>query len=166
MRIFTFDQKQTFAADRDTVFAFFSDATNLERLTPPWLRFHIVTEQPIVMRAGLLIDYRLRVHLVPLRWQSEITDWEPPFRFVDEQRKGPYRYWRHEHRFVECGEDGSGTAVYDQVRYAVRGGGLVNRLFVAPDIERIFAFRRDRLRELLGGPAACSRKVSPGGGGA
>jgi ligand-binding SRPBCC domain-containing protein len=124
------------------VFPFFADPRNLEALTPPWLRFEITTPSPIEMRAGTLIDYRLRVHGVPLRWRSEITAWDPPHRFVDEQRRGPYRTWRHEHRFSA---DGGGTLVEDDVTYAVRGGGLVDRLFVRRDLDRIFAFRRGAL---------------------
>jgi ligand-binding SRPBCC domain-containing protein len=98
------------------------------------------------MRPGALIDYRIRVRGVPMRWRSEITAWEPPFRFVDEQRRGPYRLWVHEHRFTPWG---SGTLVSDRVRYAVWGGALVRRLLVAPDLQRIFEYRQDRMRHLL-----------------
>src|SRR5438874_874131 len=112
---------------RDELFPFFADAGNLEALTPPWMHFKIVTAKPITMRVGAEIDYRLRMHGVPMRWRSEITTWEPPNRFADEQRRGPYRCWKHEHRFVEV--DG-GTVAIDRVRYAVPGGALVNWLFV------------------------------------
>jgi ligand-binding SRPBCC domain-containing protein len=128
------------------VFPFFADARNLEALTPPWLRFQILTESPIEMRAGAFIDYRLRVHGVPLRWRSEITAWDPPHLFVDEQRRGPYRLWRHTHRFAA---DGDATLVEDEVEYAVLGGPLVDRLFVRRDLDRIFAFRREALRALF-----------------
>jgi ligand-binding SRPBCC domain-containing protein len=124
------------------VFPFFADARNLEALTPPFLRFEVLTPGAIQMRAGALIDYRLRVHGLPLRWQSEITAWEPPHRFVDEQRRGPYRAWRHEHRFAA--EEG-GTRVEEEVSYAVLGGALVDALFVKRDLQRIFAFRREAL---------------------
>jgi ligand-binding SRPBCC domain-containing protein len=124
------------------VFPFFADARNLEALTPPWLRFEVETPAPVAMRAGALIDYRLRVHGLPLRWRSEITAWDPPHLFVDEQRRGPYRAWRHEHRFTAQGE---GTLVEDAVTYAVRGGALVDALFVRRDLDRIFAFRRQAL---------------------
>jgi ligand-binding SRPBCC domain-containing protein len=124
------------------VFPFFADARNLEALTPPWLRFEIVSPGAVEMRVGALIDYRLRVHGLPLRWQSEITAWDPPHRFVDEQRRGPYRTWRHEHRFTA---DGDGTLVEDDVTYAAPGGALVERLFVGRDLARIFAFRREAL---------------------
>jgi ligand-binding SRPBCC domain-containing protein len=135
-------------APLDEVFPFFADPRNLEALTPPWLRFEIRTPSPIEMRAGTLIDYRLRVHGLPLRWRSEITTWDPPHLFVDEQRRGPYRFWRHEHRFAV---DGAGTLVEDDVTYAVLGGPLVERLFVRRDLDRIFRFRLDVLRERFGG---------------
>ena len=83
------------------VFHFFSDAENLEKITPPWLKFWIVSPRPIEMQTGTLIDYKLRLKELPLRWQSEISVWDPPYCFVDEQRKGPYRVWKHEHRFEE-----------------------------------------------------------------
>lgn len=132
---------------RSEVFPFFAAAENLEAITPPWLNFRILESTPPVMGRGTLIDYRLRIRGVPLRWQSEITAWEPPHRFVDEQRKGPYRTWIHEHRFEE--RDG-GTLVLDTVRYAVPGGRFVDRLFVRRDVEAIFAYRRKQLLERFG----------------
>ena len=129
------------------VFPFFADAANLQRITPPWLRFEVVTPPPVDMGVGTLIDYRLRVRGLPIRWRSEITGWDPPRRFVDEQRRGPYRLWVHEHTFEDV--DG-GTLVGDTVDYAVRFGVLVQRFLVAPDLRRIFAYRKQRLPELLG----------------
>ncbi|MCY4653523.1 MAG: SRPBCC family protein [Dehalococcoidia bacterium] len=131
----------------DEVFEFFSDAYNLETLMPPILRFEVLTPAPIRMAAGTLIDYKLRLRGLPVRWQSEITVWEPPRRFVDEQRRGPYSMWVHEHTFEE--KDG-GTLAKDNVNYAVPGGALVNRLFVARDVRRIFEYRTERLLEALG----------------
>ena len=140
------------AAPLQEVFAFFADARNLEVLTPEWLRFRVMTEPPPAMAAGVRIDYRLRLRGVPVRWQSEITAWEPPFRFVDEQRRGPYRVWIHEHRFaVERGPGGTEVVVAtDKVRYAAPGGRLVNRLLVAADLRRIFTYRSERLYERFG----------------
>lgn len=129
------------------IFPFFADAANLERLTPPWLNFRILSPPPIPMGAGTLIDYRIVIHGIPLRWQSEITVWEPPHLFVDEQRRGPYRIWRHEHTFLE--RDG-GTMINDRVRYAVLFDPMVHCWLVRPDIERIFDFRTKRMRELFG----------------
>jgi ligand-binding SRPBCC domain-containing protein len=110
------------------------------------LRFEILTPRPIEMKVGTRIDYRLRVLGLSVRWQSEITAWQPPHRFVDEQRRGPYRLWHHEHTFTE--QDG-GTLVGDHVQYAVLGGALVERLFVRRDITAIFAYRQQKLAALF-----------------
>jgi ligand-binding SRPBCC domain-containing protein len=148
MTVYRLDTDLWLPAPLDEVFPFFADAFNLERLTPPWLRFRVLTPAPIRMAAGARIDYRLAVRGVPLRWQSEITVWDPPRRFVDEQRRGPYRYWSHQHLFEA--RDG-GTRVTDEVRFASWGGAPVVRLLVAPDVRRIFAWRHERLRERFGG---------------
>jgi ligand-binding SRPBCC domain-containing protein len=137
---------------RGEVFAVCADAHNLEALTPPWLRFQIVTPDPISMQAGTRIAYRLRLHGLPLGWESAITVWQPPVCFVDEQRRGPYRHWRHEHTFWELG---GATAVRDQVDYAPRGGRLINRLFVALDLTAIFRYRQRRLAALFGSHSGC-----------
>ena len=130
----------------DEVFAFFADARNLQKITPPWLDFRITTPGEIDMREGAFIDYKLKVHGIPLRWRSEITVWEPPRRFVDTQLRGPYRLWNHEHRFEE--QDG-GTLVIDDVEYSVYGGELIRKLFVARDVEKIFDYRTDRMQEIF-----------------
>ncbi|MFN3407661.1 MAG: SRPBCC family protein [Limisphaerales bacterium] len=148
MKIFTFECEQWLARPVEAVFPFFADARNLQAITPPWLDFQVLTPDPIEMRAGTLIDYKLRVHGVPLRWRTLIREWEPPHRFVDEQLRGPYRQWIHEHTFAA--RDG-GTLARDVVRYAVPGGALVNRWFVRRDVERIFAFRRRELARRFGG---------------
>lgn len=131
---------------REEVFNFFGDAFNLQAITPRFLNFTVLTPAPIEMRAGTLIDYKLRVRGIPLRWRTLIREWEPPFRFVDEQLRGPYRLWIHEHTFEE--REG-GTLAKDLVRYAVPGGALIERLFVRRDVEAIFAYRTKRLLELL-----------------
>lgn len=136
---------------RDEVFQFFSDAGNLQRITPAFLHFHVLTPGPIAMRPGTLIDYRLKLHGVPIRWRSRITTWEPPVRFSDIQLRGPYAEWNHTHTFAE--EDG-GTLVRDVVRYRLWGPAfasrLINRLLVAPDTRRIFEFRHKALEEIFG----------------
>lgn len=151
MRRFELTSEVLLPRPRNEVFPFFADARNLERLTPPWLRFEVLTPTPIEMRPAAVIAYRLRLRGLPVRWRSEITAWEPPLRFVDEQRRGPYRLWIHEHRFEERA---GRTLVSDRVRYAVPGGplleGLVNRLLVRPDLERVFAYRRAVLAGLFG----------------
>ena len=147
MNVFTLLNEVWLPSQIDEVFEFFSDPYNLEELTPPILRFEVLTPAPIRMAEGTLIDYKLRLRGIPVRWQSEITAWEPPVRFVDEQRRGPYSMWVHEHTFVE--KDG-GTLARDNVNYAVPGGALVNKLFVARDVRRIFEYRTERLLEALG----------------
>jgi len=146
MKTFQYTSELWLARPIQEVFAFFSSAANLETLTPPWLHFHVLTPDPIVMAVGTRIQYRLRLRGFPIRWESKITAWEPPHRFVDQQVCGPYRLWYHEHTFFE--RDGR-TCVRDQVTYAVTGGALINSLLVAPDVRRIFAFRTEKLRELF-----------------
>jgi ligand-binding SRPBCC domain-containing protein len=143
---FTVETRLFLPRPLEIVFPFFADAANLETITPPWLRFAIVTPHPIAMHAGAFIEYRLKLHGVPLRWQSEITTWEPPHRFVDEQRRGPYRTWIHEHTFTESK---GGSEVRDFVRYAALGGWFVERLLVRHDVRRIFEYRARRLREIF-----------------
>jgi ligand-binding SRPBCC domain-containing protein len=141
---------QILPAERERVFDFFSDAFQLETLTPKWLHFSVLTPPPIQIERGTLIAYRLRLHGIPIRWQSVISTWEPPFRFVDEQTRGPYRRWHHEHRFEAV--DG-GTLCRDIVDYDVHGGALINALVVRRDLLRIFRFRQDNLRELFANSA-------------
>ena len=124
---FLLNCEQWLPAPLEEVFDFFSDANALEVNHAAMAEFHVETPAPIEIAAGTLIDYRLRVHGIPLRWRSEITVWEPPYRFMDLQLKGPYRHWEHEHTFREA--DG-GTVVGDTVHYSVPGGSLVNRLLV------------------------------------
>ncbi|CAI8056558.1 hypothetical protein GBAR_LOCUS30816 [Geodia barretti] len=138
MRDFRFNSQVILQHPREQVFEFFSQAENLNFLTPPWVRFSILTPPPIEMKTGTLIQYRIRVHGIPIRWDSEITQWDPPFRFQDTQRRGPYSQWVHSHIFEEVPE---GTLVIDEVEYRVPGGRLVNWLYVAAELRRIFNHR-------------------------
>lgn len=131
---------------RAEIFAFFADPRNLERLTPPWLRFAILTRDPIKMKKGTLLDYRLKIRGIPMRWQSEIATWDPPTRFVDRQTRGPYTLWVHEHSFSD---DRGGTLVGDNVTYAPPGGWIVQKFLVAPDLQRIFRYRHQVLQEIF-----------------
>lgn len=138
---------------RDEVFAFFADAENLERITPPELAFEIVTDRPIDIREGTLIEYRLGLFGVRFGWRTRITAWEPPYRFVDEQVEGPYRLWHHTHTFVEAvGPDGEpGTQMDDLVRYQLPLSPLgdVGFPLVRLQLARIFGYRKRAIRELL-----------------
>jgi len=132
------------------VFEFFSAPQNLEQITPPFLRFHVVRSDR-ELHAGSTIEYELRVHGVPMRWRSEITEWDPPYRFVDTQVRGPYSLWRHQHTFAP---DGDGTRITDDVEYALAFGILgriVHALQVRRDVENIFDFRQHRLSQLFDG---------------
>ncbi len=133
-------------APRQSVFNFFADAGNLETITPEWLHFRVETELPIKMEGGALIDYRLQLHWIPIRWRTEISLYEPPFRFVDRQIRGPYRVWEHTHTFEE---KGNGTLVCDSVNFSSPGGPLIKKLLVIPDLQRIFEYRLAHLAEIF-----------------
>jgi ligand-binding SRPBCC domain-containing protein len=139
------------------VFAFFAEASNLGAITPRWLGFRILTPAPIRMARGTIIDYRIRLHGVPMRWRTLISLWDPPGRFVDEQIRGPYRLWRHTHTFESLH---GGTLCKDRIEYDAPGGEPVHRFFVRPRVERIFAFRRAALIERFGGQGGAA--VVPG----
>lgn len=136
----------TLGHPREQVFEFFSKAENLGLLTPPWLRFTIISPLPIEMKVGALIEYRIRLYGIPMRWTSEITEWDPPLMFEDTQIRGPYRKWVHRHTFEETDE---GTVVTDEVRYRVPGGTVINWLFVGSRVRKIFDYRKAKLKELF-----------------
>lgn len=146
------ERRQLVAAPLEEVFEFFAWARNLEELTPPWLRFSVLTPEPIQMRAGALIEYRLRVHGLPLRWVSRIEEWEFARRFVDVQIRGPYRLWHHTHEFTA---DPRGTLIRDSVRYELPFGALgavAHAALVRRDLERVFDYRRQQVEDLFGAP--------------
>jgi ligand-binding SRPBCC domain-containing protein len=132
----------------ETVFAFFARATNLERITPPHLRFRILTPEPVEMRVGTLIRYRLQLFRVPFDWTTLISTWNPPHSFRDEQIQGPYALWEHTHTFEACG---SGTRIRDSVRYRLPLWpiGEAAYPFVRAQLRHIFAYRQEAVRRSL-----------------
>ncbi|MBW2280376.1 MAG: SRPBCC family protein [Deltaproteobacteria bacterium] len=145
------EHEQSFDHGIGEVFSFFADAQNLPLLIPGWISFGMVDPGAVEMAQGTHIDYTVRLHGIPFAWQSEISAWEPPYRFVDEQRKGPFRWWIHAHTFEEVAPQQ--TVVRDVVRYGVPGGAPVQKLIVEPDLRRIFAHRRRQLEEIFRGAA-------------
>lgn len=149
-RLFELSTTIVVRAPLDTVFPFFADPGNLEALTPSFLSFRIVTAKPIAMQAGTRIDYRLKIHGIPVRWRTEITHYEPPRRFVDVQLRGPYRLWHHEHTFRSVPE---GTEIGDRVHFLPKGGPLAPllvRLFVRKDVLAIFGHREKQIASRFG----------------
>ncbi|WP_205698188.1 SRPBCC family protein [Conexibacter sp. SYSU D00693] len=149
MRIHTLHREQVLDGTPAEVFPFFADARNLEAITPPLLRFRVLTPDP-PMAAGTFLQYRLRVHGLPVSWDTLIQEWEPDRRFVDVQVRGPYALWHHTHEFAPEG-DGR-TRMRDTVRYAIGFGPLgelARRLVVRRDLDEIFDFRARRVPELL-----------------
>ena len=129
----------------EEVFQFFADAGNLELITPPELKFRIITPLPVKMEKGTLIDYRISLNGIPFKWKTEITEWEPPFGFVDTQLKGPYRVWIHEHTFISSG---GSTIVRDVVNYLPPGSvfePVITSLFVQKKLKRIFDYRQEKI---------------------
>lgn len=156
MRTHVVFREQVLPGAPEAVFDFFADARNLEAITPPLLRFEVVTPGAIPMRPGTLIQYRLTLHGIGVSWLTSIQEWDPPHRFVDVQVRGPFALWHHTHTFAPHPD---GTLMRDEVRYVIGFGPLgelARRGFVARDLEAIFDFRRQAvLRRMPGrGPAA------------
>jgi hypothetical protein len=146
MNVHVLEREQWLAAPLDRVFAFFSDAGNLEAITPPWLRFRILTPRPIPMHTDARIEYRLQLAGVPLSWHTRIARWDPPHGFVDVQESGPYALWEHTHRFAPCGD---GVLMQDVVRYALPLGplgGAAHVLAVRAALAAIFDYRFAEIR--------------------
>jgi ligand-binding SRPBCC domain-containing protein len=145
VKVRVLERRQRLDVAPERAFAFFADARNLEAITPPWLRFRVVTAGEISMRPGTLIDYRLRLHGLPLRWRTRIDAWDPPHRFVDTQLRGPYALWEHTHTFEP---EGGGVVMRDRVRYALPR--LAPARFVRRDLERIFDYRARAIAQGVG----------------
>jgi ligand-binding SRPBCC domain-containing protein len=146
---YVLERVQRISRPRSEVFAFFADAGNLERITPGFLNFRILTPQPIEMKAGALIDYQLSLYGVPLSWRTRIETFEPEQSFTDVQLSGPYRYWHHLHEFKD---DAGGTEMRDIVHYELPLGplgALARALFVRRSLEQIFDHRGRVIAEVF-----------------
>jgi hypothetical protein len=151
--IYTLRREQWIERPIDQAFAFFADAHNLEAITPPWVGFKILSMSTASIEQGTTIRYRLLLHGIPFHWRTEICEWNPPHGFVDEQSKGPYKQWRHAHRFEAYGDR---TKMIDEVQYALPFGvlgQLVHAVKVRRDVGRIFDYRRLQIDALFGRPA-------------
>ena len=134
---------------RKELFLFFGDAGNLQRLTPPWLDFKILSSLPITMKQGTIIVYQLRLGRIPITWQTEIRVWDPPFRFIDRQLKGPYLSWIHEHRMEENGRN---TLMTDHVEYQIPGlvlGATLHALVIKHQLKKIFTYRQQVIQNIF-----------------
>ena len=150
MKIYFLERKQIIPRSRSETFAFFSDALNLERITPSFLRFRIVTPAPIKMEAGAVIDYRLALFGAPVYWRTVIESWTPEESFVDSQTKGPYALWRHTHSFEEKGP--LQTLMRDLVEYGIPYGALgriAHALFIERWLKKIFDYRAAMIARLM-----------------
>ena len=147
---YVFRAEQLVPRPLNEVFDFFSRAENLQELTPPWLHFHILSVDPQPIRKGTLIRYSLRWRIFPIRWTTEIVEWDPPHGFVDLQLKGPYQLWRHQHRFVA---EGNSTRILDEIEYRLPFGvfgKLAHTLKVRRDVEGIFDYRKRAVEKRFG----------------
>jgi len=147
MKEFILETQQSISKPKEEVFEFFSNAENLEFLTPDFLNFNILTKLPIKMNAGTEIEYKLKLYGIPIKWKSLITSWQPFDSFVDEQIKGPYAKWVHTHIFESIGTT---CLIKDRVNYKVLGDSLTNKLFVSSNLKTIFQYRTKRLMEHFG----------------
>lgn len=150
MKEYTLDVTTRLPLPRDQVFAFFSDIANLGVITPPELHFRIITPQPVHLHSGSLIDYTIRLYGVPMRWRTEITEWNPPHEFADQQLRGPYALWLHTHTFEEA-DAGRETVMRDNVRYALPLDplGRLAHPVVRRQLERIFRYRKQAVARAL-----------------
>jgi ligand-binding SRPBCC domain-containing protein len=163
MHTYILEREQIVPRSREETFAFFCDAFNLERITPPFLKFRVDTPAPVQMAEGTLIDYELNLYGVPLRWRTLIERWQPDERFVDTQLNGPYELWHHTHTFEVIGPNQ--TLMRDRVLYRIPFGilgRLAHWLFVRRSLEMIFDYRMTATAELLGNPHGVQASAGQG----
>jgi ligand-binding SRPBCC domain-containing protein len=158
MSIHTLRREQVIPSPLEEVFSFFADSRNLETITPAWLSFRILNPQPIQMRAGTRLDYRLKWHGLPIAWKTEILAWNPPYSFTDVQMRGPYRLWHHVHSFSA---EPRGTRMVDVVSYQLPLGAigeLAHATLVRGDLERVFDHRCRLIESLFSPPHSGARR--------
>ena len=149
MKTFQLIKTQVINSPMDDVFDFFSKPENLKTITPAKLSFNILTPTPIVMEKGTVIDYTIRLFLIPIHWRTLITKYNPPYEFVDEQIKGPYNFWHHTHKFKKV--DG-GVEISDKVIYSIPMGiigRVLHYLWIKRDLEKIFSHRKEVIENIL-----------------
>lgn len=150
MAVYTLRREQMVPRPLEEVFGFFSDARNLQKITPPWLNFQILTPEPIDIQPGTLLEYRLKWHGLGIRWRTRIVTWNPPRVFTDEQVRGPYRLWHHTHTFTA---ESGGTRMVDVVNYQLPLGilgAIAHRFAVRRDLERVFDYRQQAIASAFG----------------
>jgi ligand-binding SRPBCC domain-containing protein len=151
MTLYTLHKKQFIQRPLLDVFSFFERPENLATITPSWLGFRLLTRSPVLMKKDAVIEHSVRVMGVRVRWKSLIREYEPPFRFVDVQLKGPYAFWHHTHVFTEVN---GGTLISDEIQYAMPLGvigKIVQRVAVKRQLDDIFAFRAEMIKRIFGG---------------
>ena len=149
MKIHTLKRKQLIPYDRETVFNFFKSPENLEKITPPKVKFNIITPSPIIMRSGTILDYTIKLLGIPVRWTTMITEFNEPIGFSDVSLKGPYSFWYHQHTFEKTT---GGTVMHDTVTYALPFGVIgsaVHALWVKNQLKHIFDFRAEVISALF-----------------
>jgi len=147
--MYIFEQTQKINKPLDEVFEFFSKLENLGKITPNWLKFEIKTSPEQTMKKNAVFIYKIKFHNVPMKWKTLITKYEPPYLFVDEQAKGPYKKWVHTHTFEEVN---GFTVMSDKVEYDLYGGifkSIVHSAFVKNSIVEIFSYRKKIISEVF-----------------
>jgi len=147
--IYQLEQEHFISRPRAEVFHFFADPFNLERITPPFLKFKIITPAPIYVRPETLIDYSLSLYGIGFRWRTRIESHTPDLAFIDTQERGPYKLWHHTHTFEDVE---GGTLMRDLVRYRLPFGPLgqlAHAIFVRRALDKIFLFRRNAIDRIM-----------------
>jgi len=149
MKVYSLKRKQFIKLPIEKVFDFFSKPENLEKITPSSLSFKIITPIPIDMSKGALIDYTIKLFFYPVHWRTIISDYNPPYSFIDQQIKGPYKFWHHSHEFKEVND---GVEIIDNVKYSVPFGvvgRLAHKIWIRNELNKIFDYRMKIINDLI-----------------